>query len=56
MKTLNKETSRLSLHQQKVFTQIVSALETKVGSVLKSTNIEDYLLSLTGPAGTGKNF
>lgn len=56
MKTLNKETIKLSLDQQKVFTQIVSQLETKVSSVLKSTNIEDYLLSLTGPAGTGKTF
>jgi len=56
MKTLNQETSKLSSHQQAVFTQIVSALEIKAGSILKSTNIEDYLLSLTGPAGTGKTF
>ena len=56
MKTLNKETTKLSAHQQEVFTQIVSQLETKVSSVLKSTNIQDYLLSLTGPAGTGKSF
>lgn len=55
MKTL-KETHKLSSHQQEVFTQIVSALETKVNSVLKTTNIEHYILSLTGPAGTGKTF
>ena len=56
MKILNKETYKLSLHQEEVFTQIVSQLDTKVSSILKSTNIEDYLLSLTGPAGTGKTF
>ncbi len=56
MKTLNKETTKLSLHQEEIFTQIISQLETKVSSVLKSTNIQDYLLSLTGPAGTGKTF
>ncbi|MDQ7060871.1 MAG: AAA family ATPase [Sulfurimonas sp.] len=56
MKTLTKETHKLSAHQQEVFTQIVSQLETKVSSILKSTHIEDYLLSLTGPAGTGKTF
>ncbi len=56
MKRSNEKTTQLSSHQQEIFTQIVSQLETKVSSILKSTNIQDYLLSLTGPAGTGKTF
>ena len=35
---------------------LVAHIGTKVSAILKTTNIEDYLLSLTGAAGTGKTF
>jgi len=43
-------------HQKMIFNSITSMIEDKVLSVLRSTNIEDYLISLTGAAGTGKTF
>jgi len=57
MKTIHTETpSPLTKHQQKIFNKIVEQIDTKVPSLLKSSRIEDYLLSLTGAAGTGKTF
>ncbi len=56
MKTLNDNTLTLTTHQQEIFNSLVTDIETKVSSILKSTNIEDYLLSLTGAAGTGKTY
>ena len=56
MKTLNEKNTTLTSHQQEVFNTIVHEIGTKVSSILKSTNIEDYLLSLTGAAGTGKTY
>ncbi|RLA73581.1 MAG: ATPase [Epsilonproteobacteria bacterium] len=56
MKTLPNNTSKLTPEQQDIFEKIVSSIESKVFSVLKSTNIDDYQLSLTGAAGTGKTF
>ena len=56
MKTLNDNTLTLTTHQQEIFNSLVADIGTKVSSILKSTNIEDYLLSLTGAAGTGKTY
>jgi len=56
MKTLNKINTTLTSHQQEVFNKIVNDIGTKVTGILKSTNIEDYLVSLTGAAGTGKTY
>ena len=49
-------TNLLTSHQQEVFDNIIDTIESKVSSLLKSTNIDNYLLSLTGAAGTGKTF
>lgn len=46
----------LTAHQLEIFNKITTTVENKVKSVLKSTNIEDYMISLKGPAGTGKTF
>lgn len=46
----------LTQHQQKVFDEIISAIEIKSSTILRSTNIEDYLFSLKGAAGTGKTY
>jgi hypothetical protein len=46
----------LTPSQKKIFKNITKLVEEKVTSVLKSTNIQDYMLSLKGPAGTGKTF
>lgn len=48
--------SKLTQHQQEIYDQITETIETKVSTFLKSSNIEDYLLSLRGAAGTGKTF
>ncbi len=56
MKTLNENTTTLTQHQKEVFDTIIEVVGSKVSSILKSTNIEDYLLSLTGAAGTGKTY
>jgi len=39
-----------------VFNKITTIVENKVKSVLKSSNLEDSMISLKGPAGTGKTF
>ncbi len=46
----------LTAHQLEVFNIIITTVENKVQSVLKSSDIEDYMISLKGPAGTGKTF
>jgi len=46
----------LTQHQREIFQNITSFIDSKVTSVLKTTNIEDYMISLTGAAGTGKTF
>jgi ATP-dependent exoDNAse (exonuclease V) alpha subunit len=56
MKTLNEKNTTLTTHQQEIFNMLINEVEAKVSSILKSTNIEDYLLSLTGAAGTGKTY
>lgn len=49
-------TTTLTQEQQTVFESIISIIETRVTSVLQSYNIQDYMISLTGAAGTGKTF
>ena len=46
----------LTQEQQTAFESIISIIETRVTSVLQSYNIQDYMISLTGAAGTGKTF
>ena len=46
----------LTPHQLEIFERITTTVEDKVKSVLKSNNLEDYIISLKGPAGTGKTF
>ena len=46
----------LTSHQQEIFDNILSVIQSKLSNVLRGTNIDDYLLSLTGSAGTGKTF
>lgn len=46
----------LTAHQLEIFNKIIAIVENKVKSVLKSNDIEDYMISLKGPAGTGKTF
>jgi ATP-dependent exoDNAse (exonuclease V) alpha subunit len=50
------ESINLTLHQQGIYDKIVSHIKTSHYSILKSTDIEEYQLSLTGAAGTGKTF
>ena len=47
--------NNLTPHQQEIFNKIISLIESKVSQILKS-DIEDYLISLSGPAGTGKTY
>ena len=46
----------LTAHQLEIFNKITNMVEKRVKSVLKSNDIEDYIISLRGPAGTGKTF
>jgi ATP-dependent exoDNAse (exonuclease V) alpha subunit len=47
---------KLTAHQNKVFNDVTSLIDSRVKSILKTDNIHDYMLSLTGAAGTGKTF
>ena len=51
-----KTSPKLTHEQQTIFNAITSLIDEKVGSILQSYNIEDYMISLTGAAGTGKTF
>ena len=57
-KVMKQQTSTIELtpHQQEIFDAIVEQIEEKTTAVLKSTRVEDFMLSLAGPAGTGKTF
>ena len=55
-KPLLQNSSNLTAHQQEIFNAITSLIDEKVGGVLKSYDIRDYMISLTGAAGTGKTF
>lgn len=46
----------LTAHQQEIYEAIVSRITQNLSSAIKSNNIEDHFLSLSGPAGTGKSF
>ena len=48
--------NKLTQHQRNAFEAIVSDIKENLFSFYQSSNIEDRLLSLTGPAGTGKSF
>lgn len=47
---------KLTASQLEIFNKITTIVESNVKSVLKSSDIEDYIISLKGPAGTGKTF
>jgi hypothetical protein len=56
---MNKEIladGNLTEHQQVIFNGITALLEEKLSSLLKSSNINEYMISLTGAAGTGKTY
>ena len=46
----------LTPHQLNIFQSIISIVDSKVTAVLRSNNLEDYIISLQGPAGTGKTY
>ena len=48
--------NQLTAHQNEVFENITALIDKRVKSILKTDNINDYMLSLTGAAGTGKTF
>lgn len=48
--------TQLTAHQNEVFESITELIDQRVKSILKSDNINDYMVSLTGAAGTGKTF
>jgi len=56
MKNLKKSTTTLTSHQKEIFDQIINEIVKNNTSILKTTDIADYLLSLFGPAGTGKSY
>lgn len=47
---------KLTLHQHEVFKSITNNIKDNLVSFYKTDDIENYLLSLTGAAGTGKSF
>jgi len=46
----------LTPHQAEIFKNIIHTITNNVQSILKSNDINDNLLSLFGPAGTGKSY
>lgn len=54
--TLQVKAPALTQDQQTVFNQITSLIDERVTNFLQSYNIQDYMISLTGAAGTGKTF
>lgn len=49
-------TSLLTSHQREIFEGIVALVEDRLESPLMGDNFEDYMISITGAAGTGKTF
>jgi len=49
-------TPKMTLDQQAVFDKITSLIDRRTTDFLQSDNIQDYMISLTGAAGTGKTF
>ena len=50
------DTPKLTSDQKTIFDGITSLLDTRITNFLQSYNIQDYMISLTGAAGTGKTF
>lgn len=53
---LNEITKTLTPHQLDIFKSVISIAEEKVGSILRSNSVQDYMISIKGPAGTGKTY
>jgi len=53
---LVEKLSTMTPHQQQVFDGIITHIEKRMDGLLKSDCIDEYLLSLTGAAGTGKTY
>jgi len=55
---VNEEAKKdtLTPHQRVVFKRVTELIDSRIKSILKSDNIYDYMLSLTGAAGTGKTY
>lgn len=49
-------TPKMTYDQQIVFESITTLIDKRTSSFLRSYNIKDYMISLTGAAGTGKTF
>ena len=49
-------TPNMTPDQQAVFDKIISLIDRRTTDFLQSDNIQDYMISLTGAAGTGKTF
>ena len=45
----------LTTHQQEVYEAIIGDIKHNLSSIIRSSDIEDHFLSLTGPAGVGKS-
>lgn len=59
MKNANSSIAKpvtLTPNQLKIYKDIISLVESRVTSMLKCNSIEDYMLSLKGPAGAGKTY
>ena len=48
-------TTTLTTHQQEVYEAIVGDIQQNLSSIIRSNNLEDHFLSLSGPAGVGKS-
>ena len=48
--------NQLTTHQNEVFENVIALIDSRVKTILKTDDINDYMLSLTGAAGTGKTF
>ncbi len=48
--------TKLTVHQKEIFDAITTDIKQNIFSRIKGDNIGDYMLSLTGPVGTGKSF
>ena len=45
----------LNDHQKEIFRSIIALVEERIESPLRSNNVEDYMISLSGAAGTGSS-
>lgn len=56
MNELIENKNQLTAHQNEVFQNVTELIDQRVKSILKFNDINEYMMSLTGAAGTGKTF